>query len=271
MDLATPFMTYKPMLITPEMAAKMLRENTSNRPVRPQKVTLYANLMKRGEWRLTHQGIAFTRKHRLIDGQHRLLAIIAAGLAVWVMVAEDVDDEVYLVIDQHAQRSFADTLGKSQAATCAIARIATLVVPGRIVTAESVSKVYGVFGETAEHLVSYCPSNRKGYNATTRAIAIIRAMENNGENYNYVFETYRNLILMNMEELPRIALSWIRQLSDNTMSREDVACRMWTALDIEKRDLGRLLIKDQIHTTHQIRKAALDIYTTPVVRELLAA
>lgn len=51
----------------------------TNRPVSTRKVNEYAFAMLSGNWRLTHQGIGFSTKGFLKDGQHRLLALVQAA------------------------------------------------------------------------------------------------------------------------------------------------------------------------------------------------
>lgn len=54
-------------------------QDETNRPLNLRKINQYALDMLRGDWKLTHQGIAFDKKGALKDGQHRLLAIIQAA------------------------------------------------------------------------------------------------------------------------------------------------------------------------------------------------
>ncbi len=72
--------------ITPAMAANWLNNNFGNRPVSDDVVLAYARDMINGTWRATHQGIAFNDEDRLIDGQHRLRAIVRANVTVRMMV-----------------------------------------------------------------------------------------------------------------------------------------------------------------------------------------
>jgi len=78
--------------ITPEMARDMLEHNMKcNRKVNKDVVQRYARIMRSGGWNLTHQGIAFDDKGELIDGQHRLNAIVTANIPVDMMVTYNVE------------------------------------------------------------------------------------------------------------------------------------------------------------------------------------
>ena len=78
--------------ITPKMAKEMLERNMkNNRRVNHDTVNRYARIMKAGGWNLTHQGIAFDTSGLLVDGQHRLQAIVSANVPVEMMVTYDVE------------------------------------------------------------------------------------------------------------------------------------------------------------------------------------
>lgn len=72
--------------ITPELAAGWLKNNFVNRPLREDVVQSYARDMANGTWVPTHQGVAFSDTNALIDGQHRLSAIVRTGLTIRMMV-----------------------------------------------------------------------------------------------------------------------------------------------------------------------------------------
>jgi hypothetical protein len=74
------------MDVTPDLAARWLKNNFGNRPVSDDTVIAYARDMIAGQWVPTHQGIAFNDKDELIDGQHRLLAVVKSGVSVRMMV-----------------------------------------------------------------------------------------------------------------------------------------------------------------------------------------
>lgn len=73
-------------LVTPALAAEWLKSNTNNRVVSVRGVKALAAEITGGRWRVTHQGIAFDADGVLLDGQHRLHAIIDAGIAVSIEV-----------------------------------------------------------------------------------------------------------------------------------------------------------------------------------------
>lgn len=83
-------MRHDVQVITPQMAEEWLAKNADfQRPLRQSVVDRYARDMLNNTWALTHQGIAFDSKGRLIDGQHRLAAIRKANVPVRMVVARD--------------------------------------------------------------------------------------------------------------------------------------------------------------------------------------
>lgn len=103
----------KPKLetITPDVAREMLKCNTHNLPVRESHVDYLASEMSGGRWETTHQGIAFDGDV-LVDGQHRLLAVIQSGVTVQMWVFGDVPLKVQTLVDHGRTRSMADEFSR---------------------------------------------------------------------------------------------------------------------------------------------------------------
>jgi len=96
--------------ITPTKARAMLAQNNGNRRIRPAVVDKYTKDIQNGNWLLTADAIRFDSDGKLIDGQHRLLAIVQAGRPVKTVVARGVDHGVASVIDTGAARNLANVL-----------------------------------------------------------------------------------------------------------------------------------------------------------------
>ena len=73
--------------ITPEMAEDLLTKNIYNRPINRVKVERMINDIKASKFEMTHQPIALDENGVLVDGQHRLTAIVESGIAVEMFVA----------------------------------------------------------------------------------------------------------------------------------------------------------------------------------------
>lgn len=96
--------------ITPEMAEAMLGHNTHNRSARPASVTAYAQDMAAGDWRWTGDPIRFALDGTLLDGQHRLMAIVESGVTVPMLVIRGLAREAQEDIDRGVPRKYGDVL-----------------------------------------------------------------------------------------------------------------------------------------------------------------
>lgn len=99
--------------VTPSIAEEYLKTMVRNRSCNPRTVSAYAQDMRNGNWFLTHQGIAFNSSGRLVDGQHRLRAVIESGADVEMMVTTGLEErrkngvvvDAMDGIDRHRPRS----------------------------------------------------------------------------------------------------------------------------------------------------------------------
>lgn len=98
------------VLLTPALAQECLNRNKSNRPVAKNHVVGLSNAIKRGEWQLTHQGLAFDVNGNLIDGQHRAYAVVDAGISITTMISFGVSADAFEVLDYGRKRSISDVL-----------------------------------------------------------------------------------------------------------------------------------------------------------------
>jgi hypothetical protein len=96
--------------VTPELAAEWLTHNKRNRALQARAVKALVDAIKAGEWRMTHQGVAFGSDGDLYDGQHRLTAIVEAGVAVPMLVTRGLGRAALDAIDTGHVRKAHDVL-----------------------------------------------------------------------------------------------------------------------------------------------------------------
>lgn len=99
------------MMVTPEMAERFLTKNTQNRKLDQNRVQRYANEMRGGFWILNGESIAFDNEGTLVNGQHRLAAVIKAGIEVPFLVVQNVPTKSFLVTDTGKNRTSGDVFG----------------------------------------------------------------------------------------------------------------------------------------------------------------
>lgn len=112
--LNTKIVSSKMEVITPQKAQDILdNHNFDNRVLKQAVVRRYADEMRSGNWRETHQGIAINEKGNLVDGQHRLHAIIRADMPIKMLITTYKGDASpkLVPIDIQAVRTRADIAG----------------------------------------------------------------------------------------------------------------------------------------------------------------
>lgn len=109
MDDSTMPMIY--MTVTREIAREMLSKNTHNRNIRPAHVTRLAADMSAGTWdEANGETIKIACDGVVLDGQHRLLAVVESGAAIKMIVVTGLHHRAQETIDRGSPRSFADVL-----------------------------------------------------------------------------------------------------------------------------------------------------------------
>lgn len=96
--------------ITPQLAKELLRRNTRNRKLRERAVGDYARDMAAGHWAINGEAIKISAKGDVLDGQHRLHAIVQADTAVDMFVVIGLDPAAQETMDSGRKRSTADVL-----------------------------------------------------------------------------------------------------------------------------------------------------------------
>jgi len=105
-------LTIYPQIITPKLAEQLLLTNhKKNRRIKPQVVESYRRQMEKGLWRTnTGEGIKISESNLLINGQHRLKAIIAYGKPVEMLIFAGIPEESMTCIDDGIKRSLTDAM-----------------------------------------------------------------------------------------------------------------------------------------------------------------
>lgn len=109
--MTTPAKTVELMLVTPDTAAKWLAQNAlNNRACKNSQVKLYVSYMKKGAWNSDNCAITFDVNGNLIDGQHRLRAVVASGQAQEFIVGRNWPTSAMITLDMGQRRSFTDRM-----------------------------------------------------------------------------------------------------------------------------------------------------------------
>ncbi len=94
--------------ISPEKAKEWLAKSGGNRQLKQNSIRLLTDEIMGGRWIRGASTIRISRSGVLLDGHHRLTAIVRSGKTVLCDVMYDCDDESMLAIDVGTARSAAD-------------------------------------------------------------------------------------------------------------------------------------------------------------------
>ena len=78
-------------VITPEQAQAYLDNNAKHRPIKEKKVAEYMAEMEDGTWKLNGKTICFDWNGRLLNGQHRLSAVVRSRVPLTTVVVRGLD------------------------------------------------------------------------------------------------------------------------------------------------------------------------------------
>src|SRR5690606_5321337 len=74
------------IVLTPDTAVRLLERNTLNRPLSDQHVKRIASQISAGKWRFNGDTIKLSECGDVLDGQHRLWAVIEAKKPVETLI-----------------------------------------------------------------------------------------------------------------------------------------------------------------------------------------
>jgi len=103
--------SFERVKVTKQMAKKFLSKNhKNNRSLRPKVVRSYAEVMNSGLWQCFSESVKFDKNGVLIDGAHRISAIIESNKSfVYMSILRGLPPESILAIDNGVSRSLQDS------------------------------------------------------------------------------------------------------------------------------------------------------------------
>lgn len=98
------------VLVTPELAERLLELNVSNRPLVESRVNEYTRQIRNHEWTFNGEPLIFSDRGLLLSAQHRLHAVVRAKTPVEFLVVWGVKHDVFDTLDTGRPRSGSDVL-----------------------------------------------------------------------------------------------------------------------------------------------------------------
>ena len=133
--------------MTPARAAKYLSHNVANRKISKAIVARYAKDMERGAWVILDDPIAVNAGEGLLNGQHRLTAIIQSDVTIPMTVVKYAGHESALMIpiDKGRARTTADTIGQERRSVSVVKTICRILLCNNHVPDDVIATLHRVF------------------------------------------------------------------------------------------------------------------------------
>jgi len=97
-------------MVSPDGARQMLKRNGNNRAVSKKHINFLSNEMKKGNWLFDGAPIRFSEGGVLLDGQHRLNAVIDSDTTQQFLIVTGIEHEAFKVMDTGKNRNAGDIM-----------------------------------------------------------------------------------------------------------------------------------------------------------------
>lgn len=240
-----PHPTMRREFVDPAMAAELLATSDRNRKLQEGWVQELVGMLRDGRFKEIGDTIRLSWEKRLLDGQHRLTAIVRSGIGVWMWIVEGLDPASQDVMDRGRKRTVGDVLtihGYAQGTMLAAAvKWVVVIGEGRLAKAgKSASKNERMilqFGpdETLEALAQH--------SALEKSLRIGSAIKHASVRYPPSLAVGMHY-LMALKAGTDVADDFFEQLTEGTnLQRQDP---VWTLRDQLQRDEGRRIKRQSI-------------------------
>lgn len=255
--------------VTPALAKQWLEENTENRNVRRSHLETLAREIRADRWRVTHQGIAFSALGRLMDGQHRLHAIIRANKSAVLTVFVGLDDNMFGALDRGQRRTVADELltRPRYVHPCVwIAANLQQAGPSAAPPPADVRVVLTVFLPELEAMLTAAPSvTRLRGAAAVMAALMVRLKLADAEQRKLLLEQWEAIVRQRFDAMDKTSGALVRRLDVITERAagkharnlgNERAAAAWLGSDPNNREIARIRMADVDEVLAEICAAA---------------
>jgi len=199
--------------VDPSDAKSLLERNTNNRKLRETVVDYYANEMINGNWVDNGDPIRIARSGRLLNGQHRLSAVVKAGVSLPFHFLSDLSEESFEQMDNGAKRTLNDNLDIVSDHVSILNGIYQLregVLQRRRV---GPSQIKSVVTDDILELIEEMPRTKRRYIRSQYVKAVTVACVLIGEPTERIFGRYQNIITLTPTN--SLELNFNRWLTNN--------------------------------------------------------
>ena len=183
-------------IVTPKKARIYLEQNTKNRTVNEHRIAYLAKQIKEGLWEYNGHSIKISKDGSLLDGQHRLLAVVRANQSIVTEVIHGLDPKVFDTIDTGKPRTLSHILSidsvKNAGHCAALARLIFLHIKKSAGTKDAMSNragfdIYNEYKDRINYSVKTCLKLREIASVSQLALRHLEAYELNQEQADYFF------------------------------------------------------------------------------------
>lgn len=249
--------------ITPDLAKEYLMTNIAkNRNIVQKRVQFYSKQMKDGNWHQTPQGIVFDVHGRMIDGQHRLRAIIDANMSIPMTVVRNAPEEAFRILDSGMGR----TLSFRSGVPSTNAAIATALIKvstsnsASVISVDELHKYYNFFKTEIDKLAGSTKLPKISV-APVQAAVVLHLVEGN----EYALEQYRAMVNMDVVNIQPCTAAIMRRLLDSASingsasERNEIFVRTYRSLTKKNAQKRGVVIKDLSDEINKIRTHVQDL------------
>jgi hypothetical protein len=97
--------------ITPDSAEALLKRKNRNRTIHLGQLNKIKRSLEQGRWQINGETIIFDDHGNLIEGQHRLRAVLDTGMGIWTLIVHGINFERFKTMGQGSKRTAGDILG----------------------------------------------------------------------------------------------------------------------------------------------------------------
>jgi len=247
--------------ISPEHAKLLLTNNKVNRKVSRSTVTAYASDMLSGSWRLTHQGLMLGKDDCVIDGQHRLLAVVQTGVGQWFLVSRDPSlvGPKDLPVDRNYKRDAHFILDIHPMLSAASSQAVQHGYGVGAVSVAQIGRAAAILAPHFEQLMGGCYASRRGVStAPVHLAGAVRIAL--GASPAYVRDTYKSLSLSDFQAMPPVAASFYKQVVVDRVAftSRELITRAIRMFDASRKNLKKMQVKDEAFAFDESRELILD-------------
>ena len=249
--------------ITPHKAKQYLALNRNIRRLNNVRVSEYKRLMEAGEFETTHQGIAFAiLDGALVDGQHRLTAIVESGKTIKMSVARGLTEDEVRVLDCGKVRGNDVRLGiDTRFATIVTLAAYQSLDAGRKPMPSELMCMRDALQDSHDALMAACGACKKRLTtAPIRLGALLNMQTDVGREY--VLVQYPALVRGDFDIQSPFVQAFYRRLAESDrrgMSKDAALATAYRVFDPQKKALRSVSHKDL--SLDEIRTVLLDLAT----------